>query len=106
MVQAKVAGVLSKDNSDSNMMTNVATTPRKQYTLKASDRCKTLLSFIREKKWDEFLQRLEYHEEDAREWIEEDNDDGTPRWKSLLIHLVRYYYFKSHEINKISKFTI
>ena len=28
---------------------------------------------------------------DASEWIEEKNDDGTTRWRSLLIHLGRQF---------------
>lgn len=43
---------------------------------------------IKDKKWNEFMDRLDYREDDAREWIKEINSDGTERWKSLPIHLL------------------
>jgi len=61
---------------------------KKKSCIKASTRCTELLGCVKDKNWSQLLQKLEYHENDAREWIEELNDDGTTRWKSLLIHLV------------------
>ena len=57
--------------------------------IQATTRCATLFGYIKEKKWDDLLHKLDYYESDASEWIEEKNDDGTTRWRSLLIHLVR-----------------
>ena len=91
MVDYSDVGILSKDSNDEiNLISSRKDlgSTRKQNAIRASSRCKKLFDFIRGKKWDDFLQALEYHEEDAREWIEEENDDGTPRWKSLFIHLV------------------
>lgn len=62
---------------------------RAKKAIQATARCATLYGFIKEKKWDEVLLKLDYNESDAREWIEEENDDGSTRWRSLLIHLVR-----------------
>ena len=66
-------------------------TARKKKSLQSTTRCALLFGLIKEKKWDEVLHKLDYYESDAKEWIEENNDDGTTRWKSLLIHLVSFY---------------
>lgn len=61
---------------------------RKKETVKASKRSITLYNKIRGCKWDEVLQHLDYYERDATNWIEEVNQDGSKRWRSLPIHLV------------------
>ena len=55
---------------------------------------------IKEKKWQEVINLLHYRETDSRIWIEENNEDGSRRWKSLPIHLVSlytYYYIHTFE---------
>ena len=69
----------------SNKSLNVV---RKKTSIEATTRCTVLFGYIKEKKWDALLEKLAYFESDAKEWIEEKNDDGSTRWKSLLIHLV------------------
>ena len=50
--------------------------------------------FIKENKWQEVIESLNYRETDSRIWIEENNEDGSKRWKSLPIHLVSLHpYF-------------
>ena len=94
VVQSRV-GMLSKGGYSDEDDVNLATSrkqlgaARKENSIKATARCAKLFGLIKQKKWDEFLQNLEYHESDARQWIEEKNDDNTTRWRSLLIHLVR-----------------
>jgi len=61
---------------------------RKKETVKASKRSITLYNKIKGCKWDEVLQHLDYYERDATNWIEEVNQDGSKRWRSLPIHLV------------------
>ena len=53
-----------------------------------SQRALKLHQNIKEKNWDAVLQLLHYRETDSRIWIEELNEDGSRRWKSLPIHLV------------------
>ncbi len=58
-------------------------------SVKAEKRCLVLFKYIKDQSWSEVLQHLDYYERDASHWIEEVNDDGTKRWRSLPIHLVR-----------------
>ena len=61
---------------------------RKKDSVKATNRSITLFNRIKEKKWDAVLEHFDYYERDATNWIEEVNDDGSKRWRSLPIHLV------------------
>ena len=60
----------------------------KTQSAKADKRSMILFKYIKDKSWNDVLQHLDYYERDAYNWIEEVNDDGTKRWRSLPIHLV------------------
>jgi hypothetical protein len=60
----------------------------KTQSVKADKRSMILFKYIKDKSWKDVLQHLDYYERDAYNWIEEVNDDGTKRWRSLPIHLV------------------
>ena len=57
-------------------------------SVKATKRAMAFFKLIKAGKWDEVLRHLDYYESDAKQWIEENNEDGSERWKSLPIHLV------------------
>lgn len=59
----------------------------KTQSVKADKRSMILFKYIKDKSWTDVLQHLDYYERDAYNWIEEVNDDGTKRWRSLPIHL-------------------
>ncbi len=79
------------DDNEINLVTSRKglSAARKKNAIEATARCVTLFGFVKAKKWDDLVHKLDYYESDAREWIEEKNDDGSTRWKSLIIHLVR-----------------
>ncbi len=54
----------------------------------ANKSAKKLYKFIKGEQWNEVLRHLSYNESDCKQWIEEVNDDGSKRWRSLPIHLV------------------
>jgi phage gp46-like protein len=89
-----------RENVEVNLITSrkELSASRKNKSLQATARCEILFGLIREKKWEEVLQKLDYYESDAKQWIEEHNDDGTTRWKSLLIHLVRVTLIFAHVV--------
>lgn len=60
----------------------------KKESVKANERGVYLFKCIKDQKWDDVLKHLDYYERDAKNWIEEVNDDGSKRWRSLPIHLV------------------
>ena len=82
---------IGDDDHEVNLITSrkELSATRRHKSIQATSRCAQLYKLIKEKKWKEFLEKLDYNESDSLEWIEENNDDGTVRWKSLLIHLVR-----------------
>ena len=60
----------------------------KTESVKADKRTMVLFKSIRDQNWEDVLKHLDYYERDAKQWIEEVNDDGSKRWRSLPIHLV------------------
>jgi len=63
-------------------------TAMKKEAVNATKRAMALFKVIKAEKWDEVLRHLDYYESDAKQWIEENNEDGSVRWKSLPIHLI------------------
>jgi len=86
----RLTKALQEDDADINFISSrkEKSEARKKDSVKATKRSVTLFNRIREKKWDAVLKHLDYYERDATNWIEEVNDDGSKRWRSLPIHLV------------------
>jgi hypothetical protein len=84
--------LIRKDEDDGEVKLITTRKQRSQamkiQSVKADKRCLVLFQYIKDTKWKEVLQHLDYYERDACHWIEEVNDDGSKRWRSLPIHLV------------------
>ena len=93
MRQTGERGAMGNDDDDDRDINLISTRKErsmamKRESVKATKRSTMLYKSIKDENWDRVLQHLDYHERDAKHWIEELNEDGTKRWRSLPIHLV------------------